>query len=347
MTKIEWTDETWNPVVGCTKVSPGCAHCYAEKMAARLKAMALADVEDGRDPGRKQHYVDAIDDKGRWSGKLMPVPEALNDPLHWKKPRRIFVNSMSDLFHESVPDAFVDEVFAVMYQAQWHTYQVLTKRPDRMAKYLNHPGRVNGIATAAYALAARQSPKTVELLTNGDVFDDIACLWPLPWIWLGTSVERQEEADERIPWLLKTPAAVRFLSMEPLLGPVDPFASSCYPACCICGWPWAHAERCTLCKPLINWVIAGGESGHDARPCNVEWIRSIQDQCRAASVPFFVKQLGAFPIDAGSDGVSPENVAALPEYFRVRSVKDKKGGDWSEWPEDLRVREMPEVNRYE
>ena len=312
---IEWTDTTWNPVSGCDKVSPGCAHCYAETMAARLKAMALKDIADGKDPGRKRHYIDAIDDKGRWSGKMTPVPESLADPLHWKKPRRVFVNSMSDLFHDDVPDEFIDRVFATMYQAQWHTYQVLTKRAERMRRYMTAPHRLVAIGTAAFALAAQMAPEKAAILSNSEFVNDLEMgMWPLPNVWLGVSAEDQQRADERIPWLLKTPAAVRFISAEPLLGPID------------------------LAEAVINrrrgdpadWVIVGGESGHDSRPCRATWVRDIVRQCADAGVACFVKQLGANAEDG--HGV-----------HRKLLLKDKKGGDPAEWPEDLRVRQYPEV----
>jgi protein gp37 len=328
---IEWTDTTWNPVSGCDKVSPGCAHCYAETMAARLKAMALKDISDGKDPGRKRHYIDAIDDKGRWSGKMTPVPESLADPLHWKKPRRVFVNSMSDLFHDDVPDEFIDRVFAVMYQAQWHTFQVLTKRAERMAAYFADKGkRATAIGTAAYHLAAQQSPEKAAILTNGDFVDDVFHGWPIPNVWLGVSAEDQQRADERIPWLLKTPAAVRFVSAEPLLGPID-----------LKDWPKdedEHGDPFLVAK--LDWVIVGGESGHGARPCSLDWIRSIVGQCSAAGVPCFVKQIGgnAFTPHPGIEWVKYD-----PVYDDPWETKDKKGGDPAEWPEDLRVRQYPEV----
>lgn len=288
---IEWTDTTWNPVSGCDKVSPGCAHCYAETMAARLKAMALKDIADGKDPGRKRHYIDAIDDKGRWSGKMTPVPESLADPLGWKKPRMVFVNSMSDLFHEDVPDEFIDRVFAVMYQAQWHTFQVLTKRAKRMAAYFADKGmRATAIGTAAYHLAAQQAPEKAAILTNGDFVDDVFDVWPIPNVWLGVSAEDQQRADERIPWLLKTPAAVRFLSCEPLLGPIDLF-----PKCPPEYQPHLRSDR-------ISWVIVGGESGQKARPMHPAWVRQIRDQCQQAGVPFFFKQWGAYSYHEGLAG---------------------------------------------
>jgi protein gp37 len=248
--KIEWTDTTWNPVVGCRKVSPGCTHCYAERMAGRLKAM-------GR-PG----YQDAVDDKGRWTGRVSLLYERLFQPLTWRRPRRVFVNSMSDLFHPDVPFEFVDDVFDVMARnclaSNRHIFQILTKRPDRMHQYFRQGKNYYG--------------------------DHI----PLPNVWLGVSVENQEAADERIPLLLQTPAAVRFLSCEPLLGPVDLGRRVIPP-----GQSWAReVELAWGDTEELDWVIVGGESGPGARPMHPDWARSIRDQCVAASVPFFFKQHG-------------------------------------------------------
>ena len=207
---IEWTEATWNPVTGCTQVSPGCAHCYAKRFAERFRGVPGHPYERGFE--------------------VMERPERLEQPLRWKRPRTIFVNSMSDLFHEEVARDFAAAVFAVMEQAGWHTFQVLTKRPDRAA-----------------ALAP-------------------SLPWP-PNVWLGVSVENQRWTT-RIEALRAIPAAVRFLSCEPLLGPLD------------------------LDLEGIGWVIAGGESGPRARPMDIAWARSVRDQCLASGVPFFFKQWG-------------------------------------------------------
>lgn len=260
-TSIEWTDRVWNPTRGCSLKSPGCKNCYAMKMAHRFS-------------GKGQPY-EGLTELGpngpRWTGKVSSVPEMLGTPLKWKKPARIFVNSMSDLFHDEVPDNFIDQVFAVMAVSLRHTYQVLTKRPERMQKYFADPetqGRVAAIV--------------------GEILELMACklgAWPLPNVWLGVSVENQEAADERIPHLLNTPAAVRFLSVEPLLGPVSLR-------------PYFHGMgalvnvRPPIVTPKIDWVIVGGESGPGARPMHPEWARSLRDQCEAANVPFLFKQWG-------------------------------------------------------
>lgn len=240
-TGINWTDSTWNPIRGCSPVSQGCARCYAARVAHRFSGPGepyegLADWRGGR----------AV-----FNGTIRLVHSALDQPLRWKRPRRIFVNSMSDLFHENVPGRVVDDVFAVMAEAHWHTFQVLTKRPKRAA----------------------------------DWFASVAV--PLPNVWLGVSVEDQKAADERIPLLLQCPAAVRFLSCEPLLGRVS-----------ICQWMFRRetAERFPdHAGQRIGWVIAGGESGPGARPMHPDWARSLRDQCAAAGVPFLFKQWGDKP----------------------------------------------------
>ncbi|MFN8062763.1 MAG: phage Gp37/Gp68 family protein [Vicinamibacterales bacterium] len=214
--KIEWTDATWNPVRGCTKVSPGCKHCYAETFAERFRGVPGHPFEFGFD--------------------LRVVPEKLEDPFRWRDPRMIFVNSMSDLFHEGVSDEYIAAVARVMMQANWHTYQVLTKRAGRLADMLR--GDLRFAAGADH-------------------------------IWWGVSVEDRKYGVPRIAHLRSAPAAVRFLSIEPLLEDVG-----------------------TLNLDGISWVIVGGESGPGARPISPSWVRSIRDQCKAAGVPFFFKQWG-------------------------------------------------------
>ena len=216
--KIEWTDSTWNPVRGCTKISPGCAHCYAETFAERFRGVPGHPYEQGFD--------------------LRPVPESLPVPLTWAKPKMIFVNSMSDLFHKDISDDYILAVAKVMEMANWHTYQVLTKRSDRMRDLLS---------TKLKVAAA------------------------LPHIWWGVSVENKKHGLPRIDHLRDAPAAMRFLSIEPLLEDLGPI----------------NLEG-------ISWAIVGGESGAGARPMAKEWVLSIRDQCRQAQVPFFFKQWGGF-----------------------------------------------------
>lgn len=267
---IEWTDATWNPVTGCTRVSPGCQHCYAERLSYRFAKVAGSKFE-----GTASNC--SVGSKPRWTGKVICHERELGVPLGWRKPRRIFVNSVSDTFHERVPDEFIDRMFAVMALTPWHTYQVLTKRPERAMRYLSTTDTIGGdarnddVAVAAFAL--RDELSTRDRLA----FSDEECFvqpdrWPLPNVWLGTSVEDQARAEERIPWLLQCPAAVRFLSCEPLLGPVV--------------LPDGIGEG------QIHWVISGGESGPGARPVHPDWVRAIRDQCVGAGVPFFFKQWG-------------------------------------------------------
>lgn len=223
-TDIEWTESTWNPVAGCTILSPGCKNCYAMRMAARLEAMG---VEKYAGTTRKSggRYV--------WTGKIIAHEDSLNAPLKWKKPQRIFVNSMSDLFHEDVSLDFIEQVFDVMSQSSWHTFQLLTKRPERMAK-----------------IVSQVAPN------------------PLPNVWLGTSVEDAEHLF-CLDWLRITPAAVRFVSFEPLLGLInDPDLSS------------------------IHWAIVGGESGPKARILEGRWVNALHQACQEQDVAFFFKQWG-------------------------------------------------------
>lgn len=277
-TGIEWTDATWNPVTGCTKVSQGCKHCYAKHQAwPRLTGMP------------NTVYT------GREFEQVMCHPERLDQPLRWMKPRRIFVNSMSDLFHEDVPDEFIDQVFAVMALTPQHTFQVLTKRPARMSDYLSRSAVEVGIGLQAMGMCLDAAVKTKGrsnlgagvLLHASDINPGGIVNWPLVNVWLGVSVEDQDAADERIPLLLQTPAAVRWISAEPLLGPVDLRLSR------LQEWnklavensqPWAASS--------IDWVVVGGESGPNARPMHPASACNLRDQCAAAGVPFLFKQWG-------------------------------------------------------
>lgn len=303
-TGIEWTDATWNPVRGCTRVSEGCRNCYAEVMAARFSDEGYW----GHGLARRVTLPDGTKDH-RWTGKIELVEGALTLPMHWKKPRLIFVNSTSDLFHEDVPFDYIDGVFAVMALCPQHTFQVLTKRPERMRVYI----RTNPGLRIRTQMSTIAGPMPV-----------IEMDWPLPNVWLGTSVEDQVTADARIPHLLDTPAAVRFISAEPLLGPVDltwiaepdDEKDGVIDALLGCNWidgmgrgePYrptrpGHQGRimtryvCSssddiLANRKLDWVIVGGESGPGARPMHVDWARDLRDQCQAAGVAFFFKQFG-------------------------------------------------------
>ena len=245
---IEWTDATWNPVTGCTKISPGCKNCYAERLATRLHAM------------RNARYANGFE--------ITLHADVLELPLHWKNPRKVFVNSMSDLFHEDVPDRFIRKVFEVMARAHWHIFQILTKRSERL----------------------------LHLAPS------------LPWprnVWQGVSVEN-DSYTWRIQHLIQVPAAVRFISVEPLLGPIK-----------------------TLPLKGVSWVIVGGESGPGYRGIHVSWVRQIRDQCLRARVPFFFKQWGGrtpksggreldgkhwneYPVVLNAPGWMPSSQASLP-----------------------------------
>jgi protein gp37 len=245
-TKVEWSDATWNPVTGCSKVSAGCRNCYAARMVKRFP-----DV-----------YPNGFDVHLR--------TEWLEKPLRWRKPRRVFVCSMSDIFHEDVPDHFIDAVFGVIWACEYlgrhavtgHIFQILTKRPERMAEYLQQDRRENW---------AREAVNTGGGIDPDSLYDQVMrSRRTHPRIWPGVSVENQDTAVERIPHLLATPAAVRWLSCEPLLGPVN------------------ISEQ----LPGISWVVCGGESGSGARPMDLDWARLLRDQCAKAGVPFFFKQVG-------------------------------------------------------
>lgn len=250
-TGIEWTDATWNPVTGCTEVSPGCDHCYAKTFAERWR-------------GTPHHYFENGFD-------VQLRPERLTQPLRWRRPRRIFVNSMSDLFHDQVPDDYIAHVFAVMQSCAAHTFQVLTKRHGRMRSLLNSDGFWEAVTDFGVHVM-RQRPSRSQL-------------WPdhgqkhgyLPNVWLGVSAENQQWANIRIPALLDTPAAVRFVSAEPLIGPID-LATTAQPN--VGG------------VPKLDWVIVGGESGRGARPMHLDWVRTLRDQCVDADVAFLFKQHG-------------------------------------------------------
>jgi protein gp37 len=270
---IEWTDSTWNPTTGCRKVSPGCDNCYAATLAKRLKAMGNAryqnDGPDGPGFGLTLHW------------------DKITEPLTWRKPRRVFVNSMSDLFHPSVPADFLLQCFRVMTEASAHQFQVLTKRPTYMAR----------IVPAIIAELGLEEPP--------------------PNIWLGTSVEDQEWADKRIPPLVETPAAVRFLSCEPLLGPVnltmhlDRLRAATSAVAIECEHGYDGCPKCD--ENRIHWVIVGGESGPNHRPFKLEWARSLQRQCSSAGVPFFFKQVGGRTPKAGGRDLDGKTYSEFPK----------------------------------
>jgi protein gp37 len=270
---IEWTDATWNPVTGCSKVSPGCAHCYAETLSLRRGWSNLAWTPNNA------------------AENVILHADRLELPLKWRKPSRIFVNSMSDLFHEQVPAEFIDRVFAVMALAPRHVFQVLTKRPERLAQYLQ-PARYEAIQDAIRLLCETRAALKATTLQHPVRF-------PLLNVWLGVSTENQRWADQRIPLLLRTPAAVRFISAEPLLGPVDLS-------------PYLGGLENGRRRLGLDWVITGGESGSMARPCDPKWVAVIRDQCSSAGVAFFHKQWGGRTPKAGGRQVDGRIWDELP-----------------------------------
>ena len=319
-TTIEWTDATWNPITGCSMVSPGCTHCYA---------MTLAGGRLRNHPSRKGLTRLAAMNGPVWTGEVRFNEEWLDQPLRWKKPRRVFVCAHGDLFHEDIPHKWIDRVFAVMSNSTRHTYQVLTKRPDRMREYL---------------LARNRPLKEMEsgLRGEGYLWTDIPVVrFPLPHVWLGVSAEDQQRADERIPVLLDTPAAVRFVSLEPLLGPID-----------VSPWVFDRARSIShmingpaMLNPYqadayvshpLDWVIVGGESGPGARPMHPDWARSIRDECLQASVPFHFKQWGEWSKYIGGFG----NEHIFEDGQAVLRVGKKKAGrildgiTWDQFPQE-------------
>lgn len=404
MSNIEWTDATWNPVIGCAKVAQGCKNCYAEKMSKRLRSMGQSE------------YGDVLTIEGQFNGQIRTRPEMLDKPLRWKKPRMVFVNSMSDLFHKDVPFEFIDQVYAVMLASailnnRPHTYQVLTKRPERMLEYFNR--RIPRDHVKAWAEAG---DGIVHLDNENVLFSemvmghtslpwddkDIALhgyeskpwthlkgVFPLPNVWHGVSIANQPDADKNIVELLRVPSAIRFVSAEPLVSEVylqqnwlrasthqhlrldiaGALQNKQFRGFMEDGKPmpesavklelerrFAAGEKyfpmgdCpefstdTGCpghrSPALDWVIVGGESGPGARPFDIAWARSIIQQCKAANVPVFCKQLG-------SRAVSVTTEDGEQRYTNHWTTKDRKGGDPEEWPADLRVREFPEAKHAE
>lgn len=369
---IEWTDRTWNPVVGCTRVSPGCEHCYAEIMAARLVLMSEAQ-------GRPSVYLRVVDaQRRRWTrpkdAQRDPVahrhvellPERLAEPLSFRPGTRVFVCSMSDLFHADVPFDYIAQVFGVMAATPGVTYQVLTKRPKRMREFFAH--RFGGLEDCAQTVAREAAHHGIVWDARGDVAHLYPCKmtqqelkkrrawrWPLPNVWLGTSVEDQDRADARIPELLRCPAAIRFISAEPLLGPLRLYHVAQSREGGVAGpatFRWIDALRGGEVTqvddggpavslgggPRLDLVIVGGESGPGARDCRTSWIGDVLEQCLAAGTAAFNKQLGARP-------VWDRRVELDMRVNAVGGLVDRKGGDMSEWPRDLQVRQLPEARR--
>lgn len=360
--KIEWTNKTWNPVRGCTRVSEGCRNCYAEAFGHRYSG-----------PGKS--WDGFVRDR-RWTGRVELVPSKLNEPLSWQKPQRVFTCSMSDLFHESLSDDAITKVFAVMAAAPRHTFQVLTKRPERMREWMQ-PGREE------FVVDRWAQMYDVNLATE----DVEPFPWPLPNVWVGTSVEDRKTMESRVPVLREVLAAKRFLSIEPLLedlGQIEHMLRvgtrwhlqmdisgalrnrSFHGIQHADGKPmtpreaeaellnlrdagWKYIRVGNMCETFdsrlgcpghrmagIDWVIVGGESGPGARTCNVDWIQAIVDQCKTSEVACFVKQLGA---KAVVDAKYIDRHGNAPVGIQT---KHPKGGDPDEWPTCLRVRQFPD-----
>jgi protein gp37 len=344
-TSIEWATDSWNPIAAydretgkrgwfCTKVSPGCTNCYAEQW--------------NRFRGNGHLYRAGNIDKVRF--ELAPT---LTDPLHWRKPRRVFVNSMTDLFLEQHTDEMIVDVFAVMAISHYfglpHEFLVLTKRPGRARDLLSSSLFWNLVAIRTLDIlrdhgSAQLRVRAREAMCEDDHGDYVIVReprvdTPLPNVWLGVSVENQQVVG-RVPLLLQTPAAIRFLSCEPLLGPVEVSEYLPNPL-------WNSLESWK--QPELDWIIVGGESGTDARPCNVAWVRYLVEQCDRGRIPVFVKQLGALPGFTLEDEERRGN--AMPSYHHfdkksglyIKAMDDPKGGNPKEWPTELRVRQFPKV----
>lgn len=351
--KIEWTDATWNPVTGCSVVSPGCTNCYAMKLAGTRLA---------HHPSRAGLTVDSKAGPV-WNGQVRFNEQWLDQPLRWRRPRMVFVCAHGDLFHESVPDEWIDKVFAIMALAPQHTFQVLTKRAGRMRAYCQRPGISEALWEAGDVMAcdmrlSENHPADCYLRAGKN-----AAPWPLPNVWLGVSAEDQQRADERIPELLATPAAVRFASLEPLLGPVDLGRLGAEE---VGGFPEAdgrsgidalngrrHRYRVIRSGGLgaarkpryshgwnfegtcnrLDWVIVGGESGKAARPMHPDWARSLRDQCTAAGVPFFFKQWGQWGPLEHSDAADEAGWQGRRDWMILSADGDLDIPDYR-WPDE-------------
>lgn len=318
--KIEWTGDTWQFVSGCEDASPGCANCYAKRQAHRMGANPNPKIS-----GRYRGLTVLRGNGPQWTGDVRQLPDQLEVPLHRKAPTTFFCNSLSDTFHEDVSPAFIAAALGVMAATPQHTYQLLTKRAERLPGFFSwlsthsmfgHRGRLGDHAAGVGNITGRAADAFNALWRDGH---GNAPSWPLPNVWLGVSVENRKHGVPRIRELQRTPAAVRFLSIEPLLEDVG-----------------------DLDLTGIHWVIVGGESGHGARRCDVGWIRSVVRQCREQGVPCFVKQLGARPFGDSTGRRLPvfRNEIGRGDEWVLASAK---GGDPEEWPYDLMVRDMPAV----
>lgn len=334
-TKIEWAEGAWNPVTGCSPISEGCRNCYAERMSKRLAGRCGYPADD---PFRVTLH-----------------PHKLDEPLKWKKPRRVFVCSMGDLFHEDVPDEFIARIWGIMANCLNHTFQVITKRPHRMMEWLSRVKDWEGWKTH------NGEPPNVCAYGGSGIIVGYN-MWPLPNVWLGVTAENQQMADERIPILLETPAAGRLVSVEPMLGPVDlrklPLGPNGhgldFKLNALTGWEIGYDERTEKPKVCrndefgrLNWVICGGETGPGARPMHPDWVRSLRDQCKEAGVPFFFKSWGEWMPSYQTGATfelsrlkTDEVVMSGPGHGVVMKKVGKKaagrlldGQEWNQYPE--------------
>lgn len=322
--EIGWTDATWPIVAGCEYVSPGCSNCWAVRDTWRLMHNPHAGI--------RRLYAATVrktaEGKLVWTGLVRPLPERLIWPLHWRKGRRVFVCSQADLFHKAVPFEFIAAAFGVMAMAKQHTFQVLTKHPARAREFFDWIANDDDGPTLGCVLHAREKCG-VEAWAHEPQDDGPA--WPLPNVWIGVTVEDQRRADERIPELHRTPAAVRWLSVEPMLEQIDLTIT-------VPSEHLARGEKLELAD--LDWVVCGGESAQTrsaTRPFDIEWARDLLQQCRAAKVAFHMKQLGTKPVchvKEGSDGR-----VELP--ILVGKSSRYKWHEPEHWPADLRVQEFP------
>lgn len=371
MTKIEWTEATWNPIVGCSIVSPGCTNCYAMRMASRIEAAddaayrkrvelaasfydeadkaerCRAAINNGRVPS---HYAGTTQPSKAgpvWTGKVALAPERIvTEPLRRRKPTMYFVNSMSDLFHEDVPDEWIDRVFAVMALSPQHTFQVLTKRSARMRAWVTRATRAVSIMQSR--INERDTSDPEALVTEfAHLAGSLAHpsvdwrAWPLPNVWLGVSAERQQEADARIPDLLATPAAVRFVSAEPLLGPIGFTRLDVQNYGYLNALTEGYFADGRQPRRRLDWIIVGGESGPGARPMHPDWARSIRDQCQAADVPFFFKQWGEWApgthVGADADRLRTAHYDGSGWEFGTETAAQAENGHVDDEPDLYRV----------
>lgn len=334
---IAWCDSSWNPTIGCSRASEGCFGCYAESLAFRFKG-----------PG--QHYeglVRLVNGHPTWTGVVREVPSKLADPLRWRRPRKIFLDSTSDIFHAALPDAAIDKIFAVMALSPAHIFQLLTKRSGRMKSYLSDPATPYRLAkvveTADFIHPYRsqsERQRVAEVLTQD-------AGWPLANVAVGVSVESQPYVLERLADLMATPAALRWASAEPLLSAIDIRAflpGACdNESCGRCGrldsQP-GHGERCL--GPKLDWLVIGGESGLDPRIFDATWGRLLIAQCAEAGTPCFFKQCGSAFYDADNAVAGARfKFPAGADARRFRRLIDRGGKNKAEWPEDLQVQQFP------